>query len=94
MMWKWLAGAGVTLIGLLRIVTFQRDKARQQAKQEQARAEAQEAIREVENRLAQAQNKQAQARERVQNELDQSKGQRPTGDFGDSRLRMHDRADN
>ena len=87
MMWKWLAGVGVTLIALLRIVTFQRDRARQQAKQEKARAEAQEAIREVENRIAQARAAQANAREKAQHELDNQRGERPTTQFGDSRLR-------
>ena len=85
-MYKWLAGIGAGLLALLKIVTMQRDSAREKAKQEQARAEAQEAIREVENKIAQAQNKQAQVREKIQHDLDNQRGERPTTQFGDSRL--------
>ena len=92
MMWKWLAGIGAGLLALLKIVTMQRDSAREKAKQAKHEAEVQEAIREVENKIAQARAAQAIVREKVQNELDQSKGQRPTTSFGDRRL--FDRADN
>lgn len=92
-MWKWMAGIGAALVALLQIVTRQRDKAREAAKQAKHQAETTAAIREAEQRIAVALNKQREARERVQNELDDSKGQRPTGDFGDTRLRMRDNKD-
>jgi len=90
-MWKWLAAIGASLIALLQIVTNQRNKARQAAKEAQRQAEATAAIREAEQRIAAAQAKSRQAAEKVQNELDSQKHNRPTGDFGDSRL--HNRKD-
>jgi Tfp pilus assembly protein PilX len=92
-MWKWLTGVFISLIAILRIVTYQRDRARQTAKQAQAEAEATAAIREAEQRIAAAQAKSRQAAEKVQNELDSQKHNRPTNDFGDSRLRLRDNKD-
>ena len=90
-MWKWLAAIGASLIALLQIVTNQRNKARQAAKEAQIQAEATAAIREAEQRIAVAQAKSRQQANQVQHEIESSKGQRPTTDFGDSRL--HNRKD-
>lgn len=92
-MLKWIAGIGGLLLAALKVVTIQRDGAREKAKQEQARAEALEAVREAEQRIIRSQAEQRQIAEQVQHEIDKSRNTRPDPDvpFGDSRL--HNRKD-
>ena len=90
-MWKWLAAIGASLIAALQIVTLQRNKARQAAKEAQYQVEAQAAIREAEQRIAKAQANARNEANQVQYEIESNKGNRPDTDFGDSRL--HQRKD-
>jgi len=90
---KWLSGLVVSLIAALTVVLRMLENQRNKTKEAQHQAEAIEAIREAEQRIAAAQAKSRQAAEKVQNELDSQKHNRPTNDFGDSRLRMRDNKD-
>lgn len=89
-LWALLSGVGAALLLALKIVTGQRDKAREEAAAEKRQREADAAVRESEHRI---QNRQAAVREAakvVGDELEQNRGQRPVGSFGDSRLRQPD----
>ena len=90
-MWKWLTAIGAMLLAALQVVTVQRNKARQAAKEAQRLADTREVIRQAEQRIAKAQAKQREEAEQIQHELDTQKHQRPVNDFGDSRL--HNRKD-
>ena len=86
--WAWIVSMMISLLLLLRVVTHQRDKAREKAKQSKLDLEVQKAIRDSERRIAKMRHEAQLKAQQVGDELNQNRDQRPTDNFGDVRIRM------
>ena len=85
-LWVYIAGAFGALLAMLNITQRQRDKAQQETRNERAKVERAKDTATIHKARQQA-NEEAR---NVQAENDSKRGNRPTGNLGDRRLRNDD----